>query len=213
MDIFYYLCTNKNTYKMKKIIIIVAFLIASFATSNAQTYIKMNSLYTMALLPNVGVETFLHENITFNGDFQASLWESVNGRPYKGIQTTVEVRYYPKQAFRGFYAAPLIGYDSYLMSKPTDHTANDIQQGVGIGVGLTLGYSLPIAKRWSLDFYLGGVWHHGWYHGWHKDTGESYVGWNKSAEWLPYKVGVTFAYRLTSDKKMKQNNRVNPFKK
>ena len=186
--------------------------LSSLAVSNAQTYLKVNTLYAAALVPNVAVETFLHKNFTFNADYTMSFWESIGGRPYKGLQTTAEARYYPKQAFRGFYVAGYVGYDSYKVSK-WGHPSTDIQTGIGVAVGLTLGYSLPVANRWNIDFYVAGGWHHGWYHGWDQLTNDYYVGWNSSGEWIPYKAGVTVAYRLTSDKKMNQNNHINPFQK
>ena len=39
-------------------------------------------------------------------------------------------------------------------------------------------------------------WQHSRYKGYIKSTGEMYVGKNASAEWLPYKLGASFVYRL-----------------
>lgn len=118
-----------------------------------------------------------------------------------GLQAIAGARYYPKQAFKGFYVGADAAFDTYKVSK-WDHPATDIQHGVGMYYGLTLGYQLSIGKRWNMDFYAGGGWHLGWYWGEDMLTGQPYVGWNKSGEWLPYKLGVTFAYRLTSPKRM-----------
>lgn len=184
---------------MKKLLI--AFMLTLSISAGAQTYIKTNALYWVGLLPNVGVETRLANHFTFNAEAVASFWENINGRPYMGTQIIAGVRYYPKQAFKGFYVGGDAALDAYNVSK-WDHPVTDIQHGVGLYLGLTLGYQLPIAKRWNMDFYAGGGWHHGWYWGENTLTGEPYAAWNKSGEWIPYKLGVTFAYRLTSNKRM-----------
>lgn len=183
---------------MKKLLMVAVALMV-VGTTTAQTYIKTNALYWAVLVPNVSVETRLHDNFTFNGDFVISLWEDIGGRMLKGTQTIAEFRYYPKQSFKGFYVGAYAAFDSYNVSK-WDHNSNELQHGVGISLGLTLGYQLAIAKRWNMDFYLGGGWHHGWYWGERRlpEGGtEMYAPWNKSGEWIPYKAGVTFAYRLS----------------
>lgn len=185
---------------MKKIICIVILAFAALGAS-AQTYIKTNALYWVGLLPNVQVETRLANHFTFQGEVNASLWENIGGRPYMGLQAIAGARYYPKQAFKGFYVGADAAFDTYKVSK-WDHPATDIQHGIGMYYGLTLGYQISIGKRWNMDFYAGGGWHLGWYWGEDMLTGQPYVGWNKSGEWLPYKLGVTFAYRLTSPKRM-----------
>ncbi|MEG2478745.1 MAG: DUF3575 domain-containing protein, partial [Mucinivorans sp.] len=160
--------------------------------------------YWAVLVPNVSLETRMAKHFSFNGDFAISLWENIGGRKLKGTQSSIEFRYYPKEAFKGFYAGVYGGFDTYQVSK-WDHTNNELQHGIGYAVGLTLGYQLKIAKRWNMDFYLAGGWHLGQYWGERllpDGTTEMYAPWNKSGEWIPYKAGVTFAYRLTSNKRM-----------
>lgn len=159
------------------------------------TSLKWNSLYWAMGAPNMSVETRLNHKFTFNGDVVVSPWLSINGRPYKGLQLISEARFYPKQAFKGFYVGAYLGYDSYELSK-WGHPKTEIQHGIGLGVGATVGWQIDIARRWGMDFYVGYGWHHGWYYGVDETTGNLYVDWNKSAEWIPYKAGVTFAYRL-----------------
>lgn len=192
----------KKNIKMKKLLIAVM-LFCTIGMSEAQTYIKSNALYWLGLLPNVGVETRLGKHFTFNGEFNASLWESINGRPYMGMQAIAGVRYYPKMAFKGFYVGADAAFDVYNVSK-WDHPATDVQHGIGIYLGVTLGYQISIAKRWNMDFYAGGGWHLGHYWGEDKLTDTPYALWNASGEWIPYKLGVTFAYRLTSNKRMQR---------
>lgn len=192
---------------MKKLIIITL-AIVSFGVANSQTYIKTNALYWVALLPNVQVETRLGDHFTFQGEVNASFW-TIKERPFIGSQFIVGGRYYPKQAFKGFYVGGDFSFDLYKVSK-WDHWGRtdggiDIQHGIGYYLGLTLGYQLPIAKRWNMDFFVGGGWHLGKYWGDTKfpdGSSKMYASWNASGEWIPYKIGVTFGYRLTSEKRM-----------
>lgn len=183
---------------------IIAILTAT--TASAQTYIKTNALYWGVLIPNVSVETRLGNHLTFNGDFVISFWENFGGRKLKGTQTIAELRYYPKASFDGFYVGGYAGFDTYQVSK-WDHASTDIQHGIGYALGVTLGYEITIGKRWNMDFYVGGGWHLGKYWGERimpDGSTEMYAPWNASGEWIPYKAGVSFAYRLTSDKRMKK---------
>lgn len=190
---------------MKKKLFLLVVLI-SCPAAHAQTYIKTNALYWLGLLPNVQVETRLGEQFTFQGEVNASLWDNLfDGRPLMGIQAIAGVRWYPKQAFKGFYVGADAAFDTYKVSNfITMYPPYMVQHGVGMYYGLTLGYQLSIGKRWNMDFYAGGGWHLGWYYGEDTRTGEIYAPWNKSGEWLPYKLGVAFAYRLTSPKRMEK---------
>lgn len=192
---------------MKNIITLV-FLLTSL-TVGAQTYIKTNALYWLGGLPNVQVETQLAKHFTFQGEVNSSLWESIKGRPFMGAQFITGLRYYPKSAFSGFYVGGDFSFDVYKVSK-WDHwnlpdKSIEIQHGIGYYFGVTFGYQMPISERWNMDFYAGGGWHLGKYWGEKKyidGTTGVYAPWNGSGEWLPYKLGVAFAYRLTSNKRV-----------
>lgn len=182
----------------RNIVILALFALAagSFGRASGRNpSLKWNALYWVVGIPNMSVEARLSDRFTFNGDFVYSPWESIKGRSLTGLQVIPEVRFYPKESFRGFYVGGFVSYDSYKMSK-WDHPKTEVQHGIGMCLGLTLGWQIDIARRWGMDFYVGGGWHKGWYYGVNTLTGERYVDWNKSGEWLPYKAGVTFVYRL-----------------
>lgn len=180
---------------MKKLTLLIL-LGLLFVGAKAQTTIKTNALYWTVGVINAGVETRLGNHFTFNADVVISPWAAIQDRPYLALQAIPELRYYFKESFKGFYLGAFTAFDLYKLSK-WDHPSTDVQHGVGMCLGLTAGYQLAIAKRWSMDFYVGGGWHLGWYYGVNKITNDLYVGWNRSGEWIPYKVGVTFAYRLS----------------
>lgn len=191
---------------MKKLIVLV-FLLASMS-AGAQTYIKTNALYWVAGLPNAQIETRLAKHFTFQGEVNASFW-TIDHKPMRGAQFITGFRYYPKEAFKGFYAGGDFSFDVYNASKwghwNLPDGSFDIQHGIGYYFGITIGYQIPISKRFNMDFYAGGGWHLGKYWGetqYPDGHMEMYVPWNGSGEWIPYKIGVTFGYRLTSPKRM-----------
>lgn len=180
---------------MNKFLVICLLVVGSF-TASAQTAIKTNALYWSVLLPNVQVETKLADNLTFQGEVNTSFWENAfDGRPMVGAQFIVGARWYNKEEFNGFYLGGDFGFDIYRTSKWI-YTPNYIQHGIGYYLGVTVGYQLPLGKRWSIDFYVGGGWHLGKYYGTYADTGEIYEPWNGSGEWIPYKLGVALGFKL-----------------
>ncbi|WP_071134854.1 DUF3575 domain-containing protein [Millionella massiliensis] len=181
----------------RKIVILALFaLVGTVGRTLAQsTSLKWNALYWVVGVPNMSVETRLGEKFTFNADAVYSPWKSVKGRPLQGLQLIPEVRFYPKEAMKGFYVGGFVSYDSYKVSK-WDHPKNEVQHGIGMCLGATVGWQIDIARRWGMDFYAGGGWHLGWYYGVNTQTGQRYANWNRSGEWIPYKVGVAFVYRL-----------------
>ena len=184
---------------MRKLIVILAAAALLPATAKAQTYLKANALYYAAGVPNLSAETRLFDKWTFNGDFVYSPWQSINNRPYVIWQIIPEVRFYVKQANKGFYIGAYAAADFYKLCK-WDHPEYEIQHGWGVALGCTLGYEMSIGGRWLMDFYVGGGWHHGWYWGEDKLHGGMYARWNRSGEWIPYKAGVAFAYRISKKK-------------
>lgn len=167
--------------------------------AHAQTYLKANSLYWIVGIPNISVETRLFPKWTFNADLVVSPWKSIKGKPYLIGQVIGDVRFYPKGAHNGFYAGAYAGFHPFKMSK-WNYDSDKYQVGRGYSLGLTLGYELAISKRWMIDFSASGGWQRSKYHGFERDPRDEYVGWNGSGEWIPYKLAVSFGYRLGKNK-------------
>lgn len=185
---------------IRKSIVTAVLLLISGCALAQNTTLKTNALYWAVAVPNLSVETKLGKKVTFNGDVVFSFWESINSRPMRGFQLIAEGRFYIKEAFKGFYVGGYVAYDHYKVSK-WGHPWYEVQHGNGLALGITLGYQMEIARRWNMDFYAGGGWHHGWYYGEDRLNGGRYADWNRSGEWIPYKVGVAFAYKLGMGKK------------
>ena len=183
---------------MKKKLLLLAFLAASLsATTQAQTCLKWNALYWAVGVVNMSAETKLADKWTLNGDLVYSPWESLDGNPMKVGQAIAEGRYYPKGVFDGFYVGAYAGYHKMFKFTKWNYINKDkYQKGDGMSFGATLGYQLKLGDRWGLDMYAGYGWQHSEYKGYINSTGEMYVDKNGSGEWLPYKLGVAFTYRL-----------------
>lgn len=161
-----------------------------------QTQLKANAAYWVLGITNLSVETFLCDKFTFNGDIVYSPWKSISGNHMQFFQTIPEVRFYPKGAFEKFYVGGYASFHLFDITKWNYINQDKYQRGYGFGLGVVVGYQTHISERWRLDLYAGGGWHNSQYKGYESKTGKQYIGWNGSGEWLPYKFGVAFAYRL-----------------
>ncbi len=163
-----------------------------------QTTAKINAT-TLLGLPQIGIETGLGKKTTFQVDFMASLWKSVNGAPHDLYMLFPEVRYYTKQKFDGFYVGGHIGGAKYKLQKWNYINTDSYQDGYSIFYGATIGYQLKINEKFSFDVFLGGGSQQGFYKGYLLSTGERYEDakdYNKSGEWLVYRGGIMVAYKL-----------------
>lgn len=165
--------------------------------AQAQTTIKGNALYWMAGIVNVGCETRLGKLVTLESEAVYSPWKDLQGVRMQVLQLMPEVRVYPWGAFNKFYAGLYGGWHWFDMTKWNYINTGKFQKGHGWSLGLTLGFQVPFAQRWSMDAYASFGFQDSGYKGWDANKGQHYVGWNRSGEWLPYKLGVAFAYRLS----------------
>lgn len=184
---------------MKKLTIV--FLVLFSLSLQSQTYIKINAMTALVLVPNVAIETSIGEKTTFQFDIMASFWESFNGhKPMKFYTFTPEIRYHFKEKYNGLYIGANVGFDIYELQKWNYWGTNKYEDGFGYRLGATIGYNIPINKKLNLDFFVGGGWHQGFYHGYYNDGTpgryEKAENYNKSGEWLPYRGGVMLSYKI-----------------
>lgn len=181
---------------MKKLLMLA--LLLAVTSSYSQTYIKLNAATTLVGAPQIGVETSLGKKFTFQGDALGSYWESVNGAPFKTIMVFAELRYHFKENYKGFYVGGNIGGAKYELQKWSYWGTDKYQTGEAVFFGATVGYEFKISEKWMVDVFLGGGNQQSHYVGRHRDTGERYEhsSYNKSGEWLPYRGGIMFCYKL-----------------
>lgn len=184
---------------MKKIFVFTFLLISTF--SQSQTYIKGNAVTALALIPNIGIETSIGKNSTFQFDALASFWSSIDGKPYEFYTFIAEYRYHFHEKYNGFYVGGNVGFDIFNVTKWNYYEYGVHQEGVGYLIGATIGYEKKLSDRFMLDIFFGGGNHQGFYHSYYIETGERWeldnaTGKNKSGEWIPYRGGVMISYRL-----------------
>lgn len=181
---------------MKKIILLFALIFS--LQFHSQTFIKYNPVPAVLGVVNVGVETSIGKKTTFSFDILTSPWD-FNGRPRQFCFFVPEVRYHFKQKHNGFYTGGHIAYNLYNIQKWTYKDSGQYQHGMGYLVGATLGYQVPISKKWVLDFFIGGGWQEGFYKRYDIETGERTDGathWNISGDWYLYRGGIMFSYKI-----------------
>lgn len=128
--------------------------------------IKTNTLYDLALVPNVGLEFYTGKGWSVSGSWVSAWWKnSKRNRFWRIYGLELGCRKYFGERLG---ASPLYGhhvglytqfatYDfelggkGYIGGKP----GCNIFEKMNYGVGLEYGYSLPVARRLNIDFSLG----------------------------------------------------------
>lgn len=119
--------------------------------------VRTNVLYDAFLLPTLGVEWRLNENVGIRLDGSLSWWGGNHGKVQKMWLVNLEVRWYLWDKKR-FYAGVSGSYGEYnlykyplgsILSKDTGY------QGTMWNAGLTVGYQLYLSRCFSIDFNLG----------------------------------------------------------
>ena len=181
---------------MKNYLLLVLLLVVT--SSFSQTYIKFNAPTTLLGAPQIGVETSLGKKFTFEGDVLGTYWESFNGAPLKVVMVFAEVRYHFSGKYNGIYVGGHLGGGAFEFQKWNYINSDKYQTGQAVFMGVSLGYEIKINEKWMIDMFIGGGNQQGHYVGRHLTTGERYEhsSYNKSGEWLPYRGGVMFSYKL-----------------
>ena len=164
--------------------------------------LKANSLVLLKIF-NPSIEVKLLDKFSFQLEAMGILQgEGFLGsdRPLSLGAGWVELRYYPKRVFKGFFFGGNAGWAAYRMNKGLHPTYTGVykdkyQVGQNYMVGASAGFQYFINKHWGLELSAGGGYQSSRYEGFEKD-GTQYVGWNGSGEILIYKVGlhIIFAY-------------------
>lgn len=129
--------------------------------STAPTFqLRTNGLYDLALSPNIGLEWQSSFGLAFQFDYVGAWWNSPSKNRFfsnYGFQT--EIRYYFKHKntanpFRGLHA----GVYGQMATFDFEFGGEGVQcpnLDDAWGLGLSGGYTLPISRRWAIDFVLG----------------------------------------------------------
>ena len=135
--------------------------------------LKTNLLYDVALVPNIGAEYYIGNNISITGGWHYAWWNNKTKywRTYGG---ELGARYWfgskamekPLQGHHAGLYGQAVTYDflafgnkGYMSGNPGKSLFNS----ANYVIGLEYGYSLPIAKRLNMDFVVGVGYHGGKY--------------------------------------------------
>lgn len=193
---------------MKRILITLTFFTFSLAAISlkAETAIKLNAVYAIGGVVSPSIEVGVAKHFTIQLDAVASFYQSISIGKIKNMPLLlglgfIDMHWFPKERFKGFYVGPTIGYGAFKMQKWNYWNTTKAQYGTAVCLGAVIGYQWQV-KKWTFDLFLGGGWIHSIYDGYDTVTGERYdLGefpgkYNKSAEWLPFKGGLNIGYRF-----------------
>lgn len=165
--------------------------------------VKINGLLAIGVInPAVEFKVFNKGTVQLEGlgvFYQKGFLGS--DKPLTLASTFGEFRFYPKQAFHGFFVAANAGWGVYRLSKywaPGYNGAypDKYQVGNNMMFGATVGYNFCIGSHWSVELAWGAGWQGSTYEGFNAD-GTRYVPLNGSGEWMPaYKGGIFVGYRF-----------------
>ena len=177
--------------------------------STAPTFqLRTNGLYDLALSPNIGLEWQSSFGMAFQLDYVGAWWNSPSKNRFfsnYGFQT--EIRYYFKHKntanpFRGLHA----GVYGQMATFDFEFGGEGVQcpnLDDAWGLGLSGGYTLPISRRWAIDFVLG----LGYFTAKYKTYDPTYnggyqaTGTKRLKFFGPTKLEVSFVWSLNKDNK------------
>jgi len=180
-----------------------------FLNAYSQSEIKFNLATSLVLVPNIGIELKINENIGYQLDTSASFWDSIDGNPYQFIQIFNELRFYFKKSNRSFFIGPHIGYGMFTLKNPKFLTSiidtglkeeGSYQSGRNTYYGLTIGKKIALKNpKFGLEFFLGfgsSQSNYKYYNSKETRDFELDRAFSKSGEELPYKGGIMLVYKL-----------------
>lgn len=123
-------------------------------------FLSTNLLYDAALTPNLGIGVYLGKKFTIFADWMHAWWSNRDRRRYWRIYGgDVELRYQlgggksdnPFSGHRVGVYASIVTYDFQFGRTRTGVMGDKYNYAAGVSYG----YSLPLARRFSLDFSIG----------------------------------------------------------
>lgn len=192
---------------------------STYVFDPSRVAVKMNAS-TLVGLPNLALEAKMCKYATVQLECLGSFYGKNffgTGHPFTVAAVWSEFRYYPQEAYHGFYIGMHAGFGVYRLSKsviplmhyPDNSNEQAFHAGQCLMVGFAGGYCFQLSKHWSMELSWSGGWQGSMYCAVNPDlsTGQrhgstamlydaSYLSWNGSGEWLPlYKGGILVTYK------------------
>lgn len=197
----------RTNYQKDTVIIYDTVRVVKPRTAKAQKplylALKTNGLYDLALLPNIAAEVYLCQGYSISGSWAYTWFKNDTKHKYwRMYGGEVEGRYWLRQDLK-----PLTGSHVGVYIQALTYDFEFKHKGAlnrfAMGVGVSYGYSKPIAKFLNLDFSIGVGYLGGKYKKYEpsQTTANEYV-WlaNKKLRWFgPTKAEVSLVWLLGRD--------------
>lgn len=188
--------------------------------ANAQTELKINTLFAPIGIYNIAVEKPINNKMTLQVEAFVSPWKSFDGRNLQIYMGTLEGRYYFGEKMKKWYVGTYVSVATFNLQKwnywnekqivdefghpeilpdGTVRVTGKYQKGIAFVFGISGGYHFTINDRWGLDVYAGVGTTQSFYKGYFKDNNKRYEGatkFNKSGELIPTRGGLMLTYKL-----------------
>lgn len=118
--------------------------------------VKTNLLYDVALVPNVGLEFYLGQGWSISGNWMYAWWKNDTRHRYWRIYGgELDIRkYFGRKAAEKPLQGHHLGVYAQGLTFDFETGGKGYLSNFSYGFGLEYGYSLPVAKRLSIDFGL-----------------------------------------------------------
>ncbi|MBT2622931.1 MULTISPECIES: DUF3575 domain-containing protein [Chryseobacterium] len=190
------------------------------STLNAQTEVKVNTLFAPIGIYNIAVEKPVSNKISLQAEAFVSPWKSFSGRNLQIYMGTLEGRYYFGERMKKWYVGTYVSMAAFNLQKWNywnDKPVRDelgqaeilpdgsvrvtgkYQKGLAFIFGISGGYHFTINENWGLDLYAGIGTTQSFYKGYFKDNNTRYehaTKFNKSGELIPTRGGLMLTYKI-----------------
>ncbi len=142
--------------QMKKLFILMLLTTAAYGARAQHLAVKTNAVpWAFYGTFNLGVEAAVWPRLTLDVQGLYNPWEYSDHKQSKFWSVQPELRYWFCRKFAGHFAGLHMGYTDYDFGMKKYR-----YNGWMTNLGLSYGYSLPVAGRWRAEFELGGGWLH-----------------------------------------------------
>jgi hypothetical protein len=118
---------------------------------------KTNLLWWGTLTPNVGMELYLSPRWSVDANFTYHPWKLSESVSLRHWMISPEARYWFCRTFEGsFVGLHALAGKFNVHAIPMTGLPDEYEYaGFMLGAGLSYGYHLPLARRWSMEFTAG----------------------------------------------------------
>ena len=190
---------------MRKVALLLAFLVFGIAASNAQNVaIKTNLLHDATQSINLGIEVGVSQRWTIDIAGNYNSWSKNSSVKWKHIYIQPEARYWFCDRFAGHFLGGHLLYGAFNFGNLNNNIrflGTDLSplskyryQGFGYGIGISYGYAFMLSKHLNIELELGVGYILADYQQYECDSCGRYIGKGLHNYFGPTKAAVNFVY-------------------